>query len=465
MIRSAVSPFRRAMAAKNAALRWDTIRASRQGQPSWRQPRVAVVETVGAAVTREAGFSWSGWNMAATPCRRRRTVRRSTVATMDRERRPTASTASANRHGRLSVGRHRREATAEGLEVELDRAADLRRGQALEGPEHERQADLDPPGEGRRVAVVGRQPRLDVGRRALLVAAADGEAGYPARARPRSPRSSPRGRPRTGRSAAGSPPGAAEPSTTVTSRMPDAISHSGQRSTSTSASKTSAAGRSIRIWTSWRIAISRRPGRVDRPEAVRRPAAEALRRRAVLEDQVRRRRGCGRRRSSRSATASNVRSPSSTVTRGSASRLRAQAASGSVAATRIAPSASSMKPTSTARGAPLRRPIVVSRATTPRRASAESSGRVSGSVVVGDRRRRSPRPGTPRSRAGRSGRRVRTARPSPGRRIGRRRRQVGDAAGEGVGHRHDAETGADRRRRRGCTGSPSAGRRSCPWFA
>ena len=186
-----------------------------------------------------------------------------------------------------------REATAEGLEVEVDRASDLRGCQALEGPEHERQADLDPPGEGRR-PVVGRQPRLDVGRRALLVAAGDGEAGHPARARPRSPRSSPHGRPRTGRSADGSPPGPRSRRRPSPSRMPDAISHSGQRSTSMSASKTSAAGRSMRIWTSWRIAISRRPGRVDRPEAVRRPAAEALRWRAVLEDQCRRRRGCGR---------------------------------------------------------------------------------------------------------------------------------------------------------------------------
>ena len=45
------------------------------------------------------------------------------------------------------------------------------------------------------------------------------------------------------------------------------------------------------------------------------------------------------------------------------------------------------------------RPTVVSRATTPRRARAESSGSVSGSAVDGDRRRRSRRQGTPRSPA------------------------------------------------------------------
>ena len=171
--------------------------------------------------------------------------------------------------------------------------------------------------------------------------------------------------------------------------MPEAISHSGNRSTAISAAKTSAGVRPIRVVI---VDVDRhQPGSPvgDGHEPERRSAAEPFGGRPVAQDQ----------RADRPGVVGAVerlgdrlegRSPTVTRQRGSASRLSAQSASASPAATTMAPGGPvslSTNPTVTSRDSPLRRPRVPIRAYRPRRDQVVLHGRRRGRVTVGGRQR------------------------------------------------------------------------------
>ena len=388
------------------------------------------------AVTRAAGFDWSGGTWRLTPSCRRSGGPASDSRSMAR-RPATASTAGANRHGRLSVGRRGSGSGGGRPRGRVDRAADLRRRQALERPGGMSGRRISSARPGGIVAPSSADGAPRFGRRALLVTAGDDEPGV--RLERGDGRLDRRRRPAADWSIRSreSRHEAARPRDASPGGSPTRSATSGQRSTSISASKTSAAGRCDPDWTSWRIAI-RRALAVRRPEAVRRAAAEPLRWRAVLEDQVPTTRLCSARvqplghRLER-PIAELDRQPRVRLEVACPGRLRVRGGDEDRAVGIL-----DEADVDGARRAGPARPTVVSRATTPRRASAESSGCVSGSADDGGRRRRvAPARNTQvaNSADDDAGRRAIGCRRRV--RIGRRRREVGDAACEGVGHRDD----------------------------